>query len=251
MSPQLQSAGSDHNPIIRVDDLKRVLSGAFSNNKTRTASPLRHSTVRQDFASTPSGSVSSESMVSAEGFESVSEGGYGSRPTTRERSNQADTSAALATKYTGPRPWLLNNEAAMDGAIDNEGRETTQEFLSSEEDPEANAKALKGERVRPRSGGGKFEEDVPPVPPLPTGVTLHHVSSQGRKSTERPGRVSSSDGRIRGSSRGGSQSDGTRGPKMARTRCADGRRVVDIGALLGGIEASRENGTNGVGKPPY
>ena len=244
-------SSSDHSPIVRIDDLKRVLSGAFSNNKTRTASPLRHSVVRQDFARTPSASVSSESMVSAEGFESASEGGYISRPTTQEHSSQADTRTALAAEYTGPRPWLLDDEAAMDGAGDSAGREMTQEFSTSGEDPEANAKALKGEMVRPRSGEGEVEEDVPPVPPLPAGVTMHHVSGLGRISTERPGRVSSSDGRVRESSRGGSQSEGTRSVAMAKTRGADGRRVVDIGALLGGIEVGREKASNGLGKPPY
>lgn len=244
-------SSSDHDPVVRVDDLKRVLSGAFSNNKTRTASPLRHSVVRQDFARTPSASVSSDSMVSAEGFDSASEGGYISRPTTKEQVGQVNVSTALAAEYTGPRPWLLDGEAAIDGADDNAGGEMTQEFPTSGEDPEANAKALKGELVRPRSRGGEVEEHVPPVPPLPAGVTFHQVSGLGRKSTERPGRVSSSDGRVRESSRGGSESEGTQSLTVAKTRGADGRRVVDIGALLGGIEVGRTKASIGVGKPPY
>ena len=247
-------SSSDHTPVIRVDDLKRVLSEAFSNNKRRTASPLRHSVARQDFARTPSESVGSESMVSAEGFESASEGGYISRPTTQERSGQVDTSTALAAEYTGPRPWLLAEETPMYGPDDNTGREMTHEFRTSGEDPEANAKALKGEMVRPRSGGGEVEEDVPPVPPLPplpVSVTIHHVTGLGRKSTERPGRVSSSDGRVRESSRGGSQSEGTRSLTIAKSRSADGRRLVDIGALLGGIEVGREKASSSMGRPPY
>lgn len=245
------TSSSDHNPVVRVDDLKRVLSGAFSNNKARTASPLRHSVVRQDFARTPSASVSSDSMISAEEFESASESGHISRPTTKEQVGQVDISTALAAEYTGPRPWLLDGEAAIDGADDNAGREMTQEFRTSGEDPEANAKALKGELVRPRSGGGEVEEHVPPVPPLPAGVTFHQVSGLGRTSTERPGRVSSSDGRVRETSRSGSQSEGTRSLTVAKTRGADGRRVVDIGALLGGIEVGRNKASNGVGTPPY
>ncbi|KAA6410173.1 MAG: hypothetical protein FRX48_05594 [Lasallia pustulata] len=244
-------SSSDHNPVVRVDDLKRVLSGAFSNNKTRTASPLRHSVVKQDIVRTPSASVSSESMVSAEGFESASEGGYISRPTMQEHSNQADTSTALAAEYTGPRPWLMDYEAAMDGADENVGRGTTQDFHTSAEDPEANAKALKGEIVRPRSGGGELEDDVPPVPPLPLGVTMHHVSGLGTRSSERSGRVSSSDGRLRDTSHAGSQSEGTRSITMAKPRGVDKRRVVDIGALLGGIEVGSEKASNGMGRPPY
>lgn len=244
-------SSSDHNPVVRVDDLKRVLSGAFSNNKTRTASPLRHSVVRQDFGRTPSASVSSDSLVSAEGFESASEGGYISRLATKEQAGQADNSTALAAEYTGPRPWLRDGEAATDGADDTAGGETTQEFRTLGEDPEANAKALKGEMVRSRSRGGEVEDHVPPVPPLPAGVTFNQVSDLGRKPTERPGRVSSSDGQVREGSRGGSQSEGTRSLTVAKTRGADGRRVVDIGALLGGIEVGSDKASNGVGRPPY
>ena len=245
-------SSSDHNHIVRVDDLKRVLSGAFSNNKTRTASPLRQSIVRQDFARSQSTSVSSESMVSAEGFESASEGGNASRPTTQQqRSIHIDSSAALAAEYTGPRPWLRDDETGLDGADDEAGRETAPEFRTAGEDPEANAKALKGEMVRPRSGGGEVDEDVPPVPPLPAGVTMHQISGLGRKPTEKAGRVSSADGLVKDINRGGSLSEGARSLEMAKTRGADGRRMVDIGALLGGIEVGRDKAGDGMGKPPY
>ena len=172
---------SSDKPILRIDDLKRILAGGgsslaavYAHNNSRTAShrgisPLRTSTTTyQDFASGKDqraagargpGTLSSgsDSVVSAEGieFESASEG---------------DLDQPMPPPQSPPPPQLLaaftSKESPPSKEREKQNRPRT--ASSASEDPEVVGKALKGELVPPGSAGtGGIEEDVPPVPPLP------------------------------------------------------------------------------------
>ncbi|KAL8751414.1 MAG: hypothetical protein Q9184_006079 [Pyrenodesmia sp. 2 TL-2023] len=202
-------SSSEHSPTLRVDDLKRVLAGgslaAAYQSHRRGASPLRNSSIAHgSYDPSPqrrSMSSTSESAVSAEGFESASEGDL-SRPLPPPAPNplaeQAIPSpqksrypigAPPAPSSTSPihsRPHTANSRThsfrgdshdthahqspkspSRSGAL----RPSTSSS-SATEDPTANAMALRGEVVPPAVRGDSAEENVPPVPPLPAGVAL-------------------------------------------------------------------------------
>lgn len=256
-------SSSDQNQTLRVDDLKRVLAGGAI--PTRGASPLRHSTNRHD--STPSnraGSISSDSdsVVSAEGFESASEGDLcrplpppapapmpltisTETPKTQPRSNHTNSSNhsrthSNATTHPRSRPQSGVTDPDKPSTPRSLRRPSTS---SSGEDPSANAAALRGEIVHPRlsSDGSMVEDEVPPVPPLPAGV----VSSPRPISTSQ----------IPSQAQQQQHVDGLRGGSgREKQRASMGRkRGVDVQALLGSIDAvsaGSKRGSSG-GRPPY
>ena len=234
-------SSSDQNQTLRVDDLKRVLSGGALN--ARGASPLRHNTVRHD--STPSNngqsvSSSSESAVSAEGFESASEGDLSRslpapalnplaethKPTTPVHTTSSNHSRTTSTSHPRSRP--------QSGSL---RRPSTSS--SAAEDPEANAAALRGEIVHPRLSGEVVDEEVPPVPPLPAGVTASpRPLSVGNAPTQQQLPV---------------EPIPPTPSKVANRASVGKKRGVDITALLGSIDAvaGNEKWRGSVGKPPY
>ena len=241
---------SDQNQTLRVDDLKRVLTGGTVNG--RGASPLRQNTAQHGFSSSNgrrSGSLSSESMASANGYESVSEGELArSLPPTAPhpqvledpkppKSNHAASSNhSQRTSYSHPR------SRPQSGVTDADKPPSTPRSLrrpstsSSGEDPMANAAALRGEIVYPRLSSEVTEDEVPPVPPLPAGVT--------------PAPRPISTGQIPSQSHQPTES----APAIRQiNRASTGRkRGVDVTALLGSIDAvAGENSKHLMGRPPY
>ncbi|KAL8924817.1 MAG: hypothetical protein Q9172_002532 [Xanthocarpia lactea] len=201
-------SSSDHSPTLRVDDLKRVLAGGslgVLKAHVRGASPLRNSnTAHDNFNSTShqhSVSSSSESAISAEGFESASEGDH-SRPqpghlpnplaANPPLSNQIQASqASRPTKYnavtpTHSRPHTANSRTHSFKRDSNDSHpqpspkspsrsgvlRPSTSSSSATEDPTANAMALRGEVVPPTVIGDSTNQEVPPVPPLPAGVAM-------------------------------------------------------------------------------
>lgn len=111
---------------------------------------------------------------------------------------------------------------------------------SATEDPAANAKALRGDLVvsLPTAGSESADDDVPPVPPLPAGVVVHRNVGVGLSQAERPMSV--------GGTSGGAETVG-----LAVAGNPRKKRGVDVGALLGSIDAIAVEGKAVVGKPPY
>ncbi len=237
------ASSSDQNQTLRVDDLKRVLAGgslAGVFNKTRGASPLRNSTVRRDFVDTSDGrsvSASSKSIVSAEGYDSASEGDisqpFASRPPVSNNHNESSpanaTDAATSYQHVLPsRPHSHDSDATRPQTQ----RSTIRPPSSSNsitEDPAANAKALRGDLVPPVIAGETADEEVPPVPPLPAGVAMHKA------------------GNVNVGTHGADHNVGL-GAKGARSRKSKG---VDVVALLGSIDAVASESGRAGGKPPY
>ncbi|KAI4099593.1 MAG: hypothetical protein LQ339_005891 [Xanthoria mediterranea] len=201
-------SSSDHSPTLLVDDLKRVLaSGSLGiiKSNVRGASPLRNSKTAHHDLNTPSHglsvSSSSESAVSADGFESASEGDL-SRPLppplpnplaeNPPLSNPTPTShGSRLTKYntatpTHSRPQTSNSRThsltrdSSDSHTQPSPKSPTRSGVlrpstsssSATEDPTANAMALRGEVVPPTVIGDSTDQEVPPVPPLPAGVVM-------------------------------------------------------------------------------
>ncbi|KAL8782274.1 MAG: hypothetical protein Q9213_005509 [Squamulea squamosa] len=202
-------SSSDHSPILRVDDLKRVLAGGslgVIKSNIRGASPLRNSNTaaHHDFNTTSdrhSVSSSSESAISAEGFESASEGDF-SRPLPPPMPNplaehppsSTQTQASYtsrATKYnaatpTHSRPHTANSRTHSFKRDSNDSHpqpspkspsrsgvlRPSTSSSSATEDPTANAMALRGEVVPPTIIGDSTDQEVPPVPPLPASVVM-------------------------------------------------------------------------------
>ncbi len=256
-------SSSDQNPTLRVDDLKRVLAGGTLN--ARGASPLRHSTARHEFNPSENNdqrsiSSSSESVVSAEGFESASEGDL-SHPLPPPAPNPladntpshppAPISNHAASSTHSRTSWVTHPRSRPQSGEMSPGKPSTPRSLrrpstsSSGEDPNANAAALRGEIVHPRLSGEEFVEDeVPPVPPLPANVTAFpprplsignpplQPQQQHQHSEPLPNEV-----------------------KQSKHASVGRKRGVDVSALLGSIDAvsvgeSRRVGS-GVGRPPY
>lgn len=204
-------SSSDHSPTLRVDDLKRVLAGGSLgiayNRHPRGASPLRNSsTAHRSHNPSPqrrSISSSSESAVSAEGFESASEGDLSrplpppipnplaeKTPTSPSRANRrsATPDAPITVTPTHSRPPTANSRTHSSRAGDpNDYHQAhpspkspsrsgnfrpSTSSSSATEDPTANAMALRGEVVPPAVIGDTADEEVPPVPPLPASVAL-------------------------------------------------------------------------------
>ena len=270
-------SSSDRQPTLRVDDLKRVLAGgalseAFShgnsNSVLRNGSPLRNSsTAYQDFADSRKGKQSlssgSNSVASAEGFESASEGDL-SHPLPPPQSPLG--SSALADVYSqevgrpsfehSPSPARIRSRPSSQ----EHQRLRPRTSSSASEDPEANAKALKGEFVPPlsRGSGGPRDEDVPPVPPLPPSISMHsnvgiiNRRSEGqsydgnldksRAGSDAPTRPSEGDGSLHGIGDAGSSTTSGR---------REYRKPLDIRQLLIGIEVGDSGAGRGVSKPPY
>ena len=240
-------SSSDQNQTLRVDDLKRVLAGGTVN--VRGASPLRNSTPRPE--TTPSNdaqsvSSSSDSIVSADGFESTSEGDL-SRPLHQPAANPLtiDTRKPATSNHTASsthsRTTSVNHPRSRphSGVTDPDKPSTPRSLRrpstsSSGEDPMANAAALRGEIVHPRlSSDGAREDEVPPVPPLPAGV----LPSPRPFST---GQIPSQQ-----------QQQPAAGRKVERASVGK-KRGVDVTALLGSIDAvAGDRLKGGVGRPPY
>ena len=255
-------SSSDQNATLRVDDLKRVLAGGTLNG--RGASPLRHSTARHDFTPSENNdrksiSSGSESVVSADGFESASEGDL-----SRSIPPPAPNPLAETTRSNPPAPlsshpassthsrtsWVTHPRSRPHSGELSPGKPSTPRSLrrpstsSSGEDPNANAAALRGEIVHPRLSGEEFVEDeVPPVPPLPPNVTALPNRPLSIGNTPAPAHhqhqlTESIPNEV----------------KQSKQASIGKKRGVDVNALLGSIDAvsvgERRVGS-GVGRPPY
>lgn len=256
-------SSSDQNTTLRVDDLKRVLAGGTLN--VRGASPLRHSTARHEFNPSENNhqrniSSGSESVVSAEGFESASEGDL-SRPLPPPAPNPlaenaannppAPTSNHAASSTHSRTSWATHPRSRPQSGEVSPGKPPTARSLrrpstsSSGEDPNANAAALRGEIVHPRLSGEDFVEDeVPPVPPLPANVTAlpNRPLSTGNpplQPQQQPQHTEPMPNEV----------------KQSKHASVGRKRGVDVSALLGSIDAmsvgERRRIGSGVGRPPY
>ena len=253
-------SSSDQNPTLRVDDLKKVLAGGAFVGRTfssRGASPLRKATIRRELPTTldrPSLSLSSESAVSAEGFESASEGDL-SRPLPPPAPNH------LARAQNENTPKLANVPEPHSPAIRKVTPRTSEDkeqrprsavrrpstSSSAGEDPVLNARALRGEVVNtvPNSAGEPGDEEVPPVPPLPLSVALQknvNVSLSMAQATHVPSPNTSVDA---ASPKPRSESGSLKVKKR--------QKGVDVNALLGSIDAvaGERRSLSGMEKPPY
>ncbi len=272
---------SDQNPTLRVDDLKRVLTGSTVNS--RGASPLRHNTAYRDFvvnSEQRSISTGSESVASASGFESTSEADLARTlpPATSDPLNESSKSPPWiptsnhTTSSTHSRTTSHSHPRSrpQSAIIDPDRPPSTPRSLrrpstsSSGEDPTANAAALRGEFVHPRLSGEVMEDEVPPVPPLPAGVTPSpRPLSTGPIPSSPPllpqkGPIPSSPpllpqtGPIPSSPPLLPQTEpipAVGAGKLAKKASVGKKRGVDVTALLGSIDAVA--GKGGVGKPPY
>ncbi|KAL8691256.1 MAG: hypothetical protein Q9218_003477 [Villophora microphyllina] len=201
-------SSSDHSPTLRVDDLKRILAGGslgIARLNTRGSSPLRHSSItHRSLNASPrrrSVSSSSESAVTAEGFESASEGDLSHplpppvpNPLTEHPSSSPNKpidstghrDTPITVTPTHSRPHTANSRTHSYRGDTNDphphpspkspGRTGTlrpsTSSSSATEDPTANAMALRGEVVSSTVMGESADEEVPPVPPLPASVAL-------------------------------------------------------------------------------
>ena len=239
---------SEQNQTLRVDDLKRVLAGG--SLKARGASPLRHNTAQPDF--TPpndqrNGSSGSESLATAEGLDSASEGGISrlppplasnaiehNKPSTSYHTTSSNHSRRTSNSHPRSRP--------QSGVTDTDKPPSTPRSLrrpstsSSGEDPMANAAALRGEIVYTRLSSEEGRDEVPPVPPLPAGVTpAPRPLSTGQIPSQAP-----------------PQLEPMPVLKLANRASTGRKRGVDVNALLGSIDAvAGEKWKGGVAKPPY
>ncbi|MCJ1474962.1 plasma membrane localization protein [Lambiella insularis] len=290
--PPTPISSSDRHVTLRVDDLKRVLAGgalaeAFSHRNNgpmvRTASPLRaSSTAYQDFAekhvtrpvTDGAGdglSDGSESVVDAEGFESASDGDT-THPLPPLQSPRGESSA-LAHEYSqqlGPRSFDHSPSPGRGNSRPNskdfiKGRPRSSSSASGE-DPEANARALKGELVPPlsRGSGTSAEEEVPPVPPLPS-----NYSDLGSPGLVSPGFINKMNAAARVSNGGAPRP--TTAPTPTRSAIARESSYSDMSSvgrsslrmsgyhdkkssmqqLLSGIEVGDVSASKGVSRPPY
>lgn len=246
-------SSSDQNQTLRVDDLKRILAGGSLSN-VRSASALRNTTSRRDFVeSTDRRSIStgSDSVVSAAGFESASEADL-SRSflppalnplINTSKPNISGDTVMIRPRSLGSRPHSISSRPQSMHNSD-QSRPTTRGTLrpsssssSANEDPTANAKALRGDLVVSllTASSEMGDDDVPPVPPLPAGVIPQKsITVSSVPSERRPESIAVAD-----------RSWATTHPKK--------KRGVDVSALLGSIDAvAGEKGNRiGHGTPPY
>ena len=238
-------SSSDQNNFLRVDDLKRVLI----DGATRGTSPLRHTTVRRDF-----GALAEQKPMDTEGESAISADGLNSSSETELPYSLRDVSNISRETHQPPeimkdmsinRPRSASSRPQSSHVSDS-GRPNTRSTLrpsssssSANEDPEANAKALRGDLVVPLPGAvGDSEKDgVPPVPPLPVGVTSKRniAGPPGQAESKAVGEsfISRKDGSI------------SRGKK---------KKNVDVNALLGSIDTvagGRGTELKILGGPPY
>ena len=256
------ASSSDHGHTLRVDDLKRVLAGGsmkaaiVGRNGTRNASPLRNSTTQRDYiypASNRSPSTGSESIVSADGFESASEGDIPKPHQNHIPNPLADH--PITTAFTSHPPTSRTPLNQIQSPASSRGSDTRTpprisrrpSTSSSAEDPAANAKALKGEFVLPLPGASDGDDEVPPVPPLPAGVALHGNMGFG-PGIARPGTADTRPGSM------GARPDAISGEGKGGLVVGKKKRGVDIEALLGSIDAGvvgKVGLGTGTGRPPY
>ena len=282
--PPTPISSSDQQITLRMDDLKRVLAGGalaevFSHrtngSMVRASSPLRtSSTAYQDFAHTQkertkSDSVAddvsdgSDSIVDAEGYESASDGDL--PPSLPPQPMQS--SSALANEYSqqlSPRSFEHSPSPARGNS-----RPTSKEYVkmrprssssASAEDPEANARALKGELVPPgsRGSGTTADEEVPPVPPLPANYSdqksppllgKFNTARMSNGTATRPTTASTPSKTV--FPRDSSMSDISSVGRSSLRITGHGDKKNSIQQLLSGIEVGDGGSGKGVGKPPY
>ncbi|KAL9102630.1 MAG: hypothetical protein Q9163_002245 [Psora crenata] len=263
-------SSSDQNTTLRVDDLKRVLAGDAVSS-IRRASPLRHSSANYDFARSSHHrrvSSSSESVASAEGVNSASEEEL-TRPTARHAPNPltgspnpkpVTTSTHTTSTSHSRNPSSVHARSHRQSGDSDPAKPSTPRSLrrpstsssAAGEDPDLNAAALRGEIHRLSAD---FPDEVPPVPPLPAGVApaprplsigqmgthqqiLTQAQGQGEKWTEPCPSL-----------------DTEKEKERERKRSSHGRKKgVDVGALLGSIDAVAGNGDGrklSISRPPY
>jgi hypothetical protein len=279
--PPTPISSSDQQPTLRVDDLKRVLTGgaladAFSHRNhgsaIRGASPLRaSSTAYQDFAEGQSkqveeeeeeeeGGGDSDSVMSTEGFESASEGDLTqplpppqmSPPIINDHGHQL---ATRSFEHTTTPPRGNTRPSSKDYA-----KSRPRSSSSASEDPEANARALKGELVGPMArSNGTDDEEVPPVPPLPSSLLLHNnmdvinkMNRDARMSNGSVGRPTTAPERARSvRTKPASVSEASLGRNSLRSSNPNDRNAM-MQQLLSGIEVGDVSTVGrGVGRPPY
>ncbi|MCJ1307082.1 plasma membrane localization protein [Agyrium rufum] len=185
--------------------------GGHHASSVRESSPLRTtSTAYQDFAgrensslrpSRPSRrtslSTGSDSIVDAEGFESASEGDL-SKPMPAPQTPLDSSELAIIYSQeleeqnfsqTQPLPppaaaAVVQKKSSYEHRRSHSGGRSTgrpragtgSSMSDPLDDPEANAKALKGDMPSPPKHviPGLETDDVPPVPPLPANITMHN-----------------------------------------------------------------------------
>ncbi|MCJ1436751.1 plasma membrane localization protein [Xylographa pallens] len=281
--PPTPISSSDQQITLRMDDLKRVLAGGalaevFSHrtngSMVRASSPLRtSSTAYQDFAHTrkertKSDSVAdvsdgSDSIVDAEGYESASDGDLPQSLPPQP----LQSSSALANEYSqqlSPRSFEHSPSPARGNS-----RPTSKEYVkmrprssssASGEDPEANARALKGELVPPgsRGSGTTADEEVPPVPPLPANYSdqksppllgKFNTARMSNGTATRPTTASAPSRTVL--PRDSSMSDMSSVGRSSLRITSHGDKKTSIQQLLSGIEVGDGSSSKGVGKPPY
>ncbi|MCJ1377935.1 plasma membrane localization protein [Xylographa soralifera] len=283
--PPTPISSSDQQITLRMDDLKRVLAGGalaevFSHRNNgpmvRASSPLRtSSTAYQDFAHTQKEKIEpdsaaddvsdgSDSIVDAEGYESASDGDL---PHSIPPSQPLQSSSALANEYSqqlSPRSFDHSPSPARGNS-----RPTSKEYIklrprssssASGEDPEANARALKGELVPPgsRGSGTTADEEVPPVPPLPANYSdqksppLLGKFNTARMSNGTAIRPTTAPAPTRTVlPRDSSMSDMSSVGRSSLRISSHGDKKSSIQQLLSGIEVGDGSSSKGVGKPPY
>ncbi|MCJ1248526.1 plasma membrane localization protein [Trapelia coarctata] len=275
--PPTPLSSSDQQPTLRVDDLKRVLAGgaladAFSHrtqgSAIRSASPLRtSSTAYQDFAETQPRQVAeeddsddSDSIVSAEGFESASEGDPTHPLPPPQMSpliihDHSNPQVTRPFEHTITPPRGNTRPSSKDYA-----KTRPRSSSSASEDPEANARALKGEIVAPIArGDGTDDEEVPPVPPLPSSLSLHNnmdlinkMNSAARVSNGSVGRPTTAPERVKSvRTKPASVSEASMDRNSLRTSSQNEKKVL-MQQLVSGIEVGDVSTVGrGVGRPPY
>lgn len=274
-------SSSDQSPTLRVDDLKKVLAGGTHHRQMlngRGASPLRNATLGRDNSiaqDQQSLGTNSESAVSAEGFESASEGDL-SRPMPppapnplAEAQNQNNFKPAPSAE---PRPASLRRSTPRTSE-DKEQRPRSSPrrpstSSSAGEDPISNARALRGEVVTtiPSALGEPGDEEVPPVPPLPPGVAMQKNANVGLAgapprfsisapsnaiptSTQPCAKPSTPTSSNRPANVGTPKAESQHGSLRVKKR----PKGLDVNALLGSIDtvAGERRSLSVRGKPPY
>lgn len=209
----VNGGSSEHNNTLRVDDLKRALASnapadlllGRTRSAARTSSPLRASrTAHRDFASSGStrtrpshglGTLSnaSESLIDAEGYISNSDDEEAGATLSRPFSHQL---VPQNTRASVPPHASTTDEAIQSPATPSasgsprlsRGSRPRSGSDVSTDDPEANARALKGQLVPEVVRGSIIaEEGVPPVPPLPHNLMGRSSNNRMRGEALAPG----------------------------------------------------------------
>lgn len=260
------ASSSDQSPTLRVEDLKKILAGGSLTGRisnSRGASPLRHASTRSDFQqrSTEYRSIGSDSdsVVSAEGFESASEGDS-TRPLPPAVPNPLTETPRpdmhnipKTPPATNERPPFVRKRSTPCTSEEKEQQRPRSAFRppssssSAGEDPISNARALRGEVVAPFPTGASdlADEEVPPVPPLPASVVLQKNISPA------PGLTQAS--HVPEPSGVDMPQPPKSDPQGSSLRVKKKVRGVDINALLGSIDAVAGDRVSVLskGKPPY